>query len=336
MTDNGVTIRREPSTMIRTRAAFTATAVAIATIAFSASAQAGPSRGRHEHDAQSAVVYTLDDSNHGNPEGVAWDGRSFYVGATGDGTIYRGTLGDHTVHTFIPGAAGRASVGLKTFHEKLYVAGGPTGKIFVYDLRHPAVDPITLATGSGGFLNDLVVSGNGDVYVTDSLRATLWHVAADQVKPGGSVEPISLSPEIAYTTGAFNLNGIVATRGGRELLVVNSADGALYRIRLGRARDRTITRVDAPALVGGDGMILDEGQLAVVRGNPASVTLLRLGSQESSARIVDLVTDPTLRGPSTIAAARHRYLVVNADFGSGTRPFTLSGLPRSGLPRDPG
>jgi sugar lactone lactonase YvrE len=157
-------------------------------------------------------VYTLDDSSHGNPEGVAWDGRFFYVGATGDGTIYRGTLGDPTVHTFIPGVAGRASIGLKTSEGKLYVAGGPTGKIFVYDLSHPEADPITLDTGAGGFLNDLVVTGSGDRYVTDSFRPTLWHVAADQVKPAGTVDPISVSPEIPYTAGAFNLNGIVALR----------------------------------------------------------------------------------------------------------------------------
>jgi hypothetical protein len=140
--------------------------------------------------------------------------RRFYVGATGDGTIYRGTLGDHTVHTFIAGVPGsRSAVGLKIFRHKLYVAGGMTGKLFVYDLKHPATDPITLDTGAGGFLNDLVVTGKGNVYVTDSFRPTLWHVAAKQVKPLGVIDPISVSPEIPYTAGAFNLNGIVAFRG---------------------------------------------------------------------------------------------------------------------------
>jgi Cu-Zn family superoxide dismutase len=202
--------------------------------------------------------------------------RRFYVGATGDGTIYRGTLGDHTVHTFIAGVPGsRSAVGLKIFRHKLYVAGGMTGKLFVYDLKHPAADPITLDTGAGGFLNDLVVTGKGNVYVTDSFRPTLWHVAAKQVKPLGVIDPISVSPEIPYTAGAFNLNGIVAFRGGREHL-----------------------------------------------------TFLRLNSGRSRARIVDLVSDPTLRGPSTVAVARQRYLVVNADFSTSTQPFTVSGLSR--------
>jgi hypothetical protein len=39
--------------------------------------------------------------------------------------------------------------------------------------------------------------------------------------------------------------------------VVNTADGALYRIRFARTGHGTITLVDAPALVGGDGMIVD-------------------------------------------------------------------------------
>jgi Cu-Zn family superoxide dismutase len=280
--------------------------------------------------ARTAVVYTLDDSTHGNPEGVAWDHRHFYVGATGDGTIYRGTLGDRTVHTFIPGAAGRVSVGLKVVHGKLYVAGGPTGNIYVYDVRHPHRAPITLATGPGGFLNDLVITARGDVYVTDSFRPILWHVAADQVKPGGSVDGIDVSAEIPYTAGAFNLNGIVKFRGGRELVVVNTADGKLYRIQFHVHRAPSINAVDAPALIGGDGMIVDRGQLVVVRGAPASLTFLDLGDRRTTATIDRVVTDPTLRGPSTVAAAAGRYLVVNADFATSTRPFTVAGLPRTG------
>lgn len=316
--------------MRRMSIALMVTAVAAATLTANAPAQAAPNRGSGHGHAASARVFTLDDSTHGNPEGVAWDGRFFYVGATGDGTIYRGKLGDPTVHTFILGVAGRAAVGLKTFKGKLYVAGGPTGQIFVYNLRHPQAAPITLDTGLGGFLNDLVVTRKGDVYVTDSFRPTLWHVAANQVKPGGSVDAISVSPEIPYTAGAFNLNGIVEFRGGRELVVVNTQDGKLYRIRFHQAGGRSITQVDAPALLGGDGMILDRGKLVVVRGDPASLTFLRLNEGRTRARILDVVTDPTLVGPSTVAAARHRYLVVNADFTTSTQPFTVSGLPRDG------
>jgi hypothetical protein len=68
----------------------------------------------------------------------------------------------------------------------------------------------------------------------------------------------------------------------------------------------------------------------VVRGDPASLTFLRLSHDLSRAQIKNTVTDPTLRGPSTVARAGNRYLVVNADFATSTQPFTVSGLPRQG------
>jgi Cu-Zn family superoxide dismutase len=303
----------------------------LAAASFVASAPAGADSAHHaRHQSSKTTVYTLDDSTHGNPEGVASDGKYFYVGATGDGTIYRGRLGHKTVHTFIPGAPGRVSVGMKESHGYLYVAGGPTGKIFVYNLHHPSRAPLTFDTGAGGFLNDLVVTRYGDVYVTDSFRPMLWKIGADQVKPGGMVTSISVSPEIPFAGGgAFNLNGIVAFKGGRELMVVHTGNGALYRIRFDGHGGRHITRVHAPALVGGDGLLVDKGRLIVVRGDPASLTFLRLERDRSRAKILKVVTDPTLRGPSTVARLHDRYLVVNADFATSTKPFTVSGLRRS-------
>ena len=57
-------------------------------------------------DNRTADVYTLAEPQHGNPEGVAFDKRSgfFFVSATGDGSIYRGRLGDTAtpVPVFIP------------------------------------------------------------------------------------------------------------------------------------------------------------------------------------------------------------------------------------------
>src|SRR6201999_870987 len=99
---------------------------------------------------------------------------------TGNGTIYRGTLGSPIVSPFIPGAPGKSAVGLKVAYGRLYVAGGSTGGITVSSLasKRPIApfDP-----GSGGFLNDLVVTRHGDVYVTDSTRPKLWHVTEAQV-----------------------------------------------------------------------------------------------------------------------------------------------------------
>ena len=284
--------------------------------------------------AKAATVFTLTPSTHGNPEGVAWDPatRSFFVGATGDGTIYRGTTDNPTVGEFITGAAGKSAVGMKVSHGKLYVAGGGTGAITVYDIATKAV-VASFSTGAGGFLNDLVVTGHGDVYVTDSFRSTLWHVTRAQVKAGsGAPETISVAPEITYDTtpNTFNLNGIVARDNAKRLIVVQTNTGKLFRIDVRRNGGRRITQITADPLVGGDGLLLSNGRLVVVRGNPASLTFLKLKRNATRAKVEAVRTDPTLKGPSTVARARNLFLVVNADFATSTQPFTVSGLPRKG------
>ncbi|HJZ60521.1 MAG TPA: hypothetical protein VKD47_00060 [Miltoncostaeaceae bacterium] len=289
----------------------------------------GPGNGK---PAKAPLVFTLQPDPAANPEGVAWDPvtRSFFVGSTGDGAIYQGTIGNPAVGVFIAGAAGKSAVGMKVFHGKLYVAGGSTGTITVYDIATKAV-VATFNTGAGGFLNDLVVTGHGDVYVTDSTRPILWHVTRAQVNAGsGTPEAISVDPEIAYQTG-FNLNGIVALDNSKRLIVVQSNTGKLFRIDVRRNGGRRITQVNANLLPGGDGMLISNGRLVVVQGGPpAQITFLKLRGHATRAKVEFVRTDPTLRGPSTIARARNLFLVVNADFATSQKPFTVVGLSRHG------
>ncbi len=288
-------------------------------------------RDDHRHPGGPATVYTLDPSTHGNPEGVAWDGKSksFFVGTVGDGTIYRGTLGNTTVTPFVAGA-GAAAVGMKVSRGTLFVAGGPSQTVRAYDVSTGALKATFSVPGSG-FLNDLVVTRHGDVYVTDSFVPTLWKITAAQVAAGaGTATGIPVGPEIPYAAGAFNLNGIVDLKGGKQLVVVDSNTGNLFRIDFKKhaAGGRTITRIAGATVPGGDGMIVDRGRLVVVAGSPAALHFLKLRRHNSQAREVAMRTDPTLHGPSTIARAGHTYLVVNADFATSTTPFTVSGLPR--------
>jgi sugar lactone lactonase YvrE len=311
---------------LRTRtaalASFAALALTAAVPLSVAKAAAGQEiQGAHKPGA--AKVFTLDPSTSGNnPEGVAWDGRSqtLFVGTVGTGTIYRASLRDKTLRPFItpdPAAPADSAVGMKVSGGKLFVAGGTTGSIYVYQIRSGAL-LARFETGPGGFLNDLVVTSTGDVYVTDSVRPMLWHLSPAMVTARSGVpESIDVAPEIAYTANQFNLNGIVARRGGRELVVVNTISKSLFRIDIDPANTaaRTITKIDAPDLAG-DGLLIDRGQLLVVTGDPAAVTVLNLSGRDSRARVDTVLTDPSLRGPSTIARARDRYLVVNADFAN--------------------
>jgi Cu-Zn family superoxide dismutase len=289
----------------------------------------GHGKGK-DHDKQAAAkVFTLTPSTHGNPEGVAaGSGRTFFVGTVGDGTIYSGTADSPNVTEFIVGGAGKSATGMKVSRGLLYVAGAATGKITVYNIGTKQ-QVAQFDTGASGFLNDLIVARNGDVFVTDSFRPVLWHVTAAQVQAGsGTPEQISVAPEITYTTG-FNLNGIVAREGGKRLIVVQSNTGKLFRIDLGStAASRRITQIDAPAVPGGDGLLIDRGRLLVVQGSPAQISVLKLRGGASRARLDATITDPTLKGPSTVARVGKLLLVVNADFATSTQPFTLSGLPR--------
>ena len=276
----------------------------------------------------STVEYVLTE-NHGNPEGVAWDPgtQSFFTGTVADGTIYRGTLGDTSVDVWIPGA-GTPAVGMKVDHGYLFVAGGPSGRITVYNIETRAIVR-TFETGAGGFLNDLVVTQAG-IFVTDSFRPVIWHISwAQMAAGGGTPEAISVSPEIPFT-GGFALNGIVAFNGGRELIVVHSTLGTLYRIDL-TADGRTITQLDAPE-VHGDGLLVDQGMLIVVIGDAGNgqLAFLALSGDHSSATSLGTLTDPTFQRPSTLARAHNTWLIVNADFTTSTPPFTVSGIPRNG------
>ena len=214
---------------------------------------------------------------------------------------------------------------------KLYVAGGGTGLIKVYDLKTKAL-LATFDTGLGGFLNDLVVTAEGDVFVTDSFRPMLWHVTAAQVAAGtGAPQGLDVSASITFTAGAFNLNGIVA-KDRHTLIIVQSNTGQLWRVKLNQtndaiARSREIKGVSLP---GGDGMILDRGQLVVVQGDPAAAALRQAPPRRAARRGM-----PVRRRAPRCTARRPSprdgkfYLVVNADFANAASPpFTVSALAR--------
>jgi hypothetical protein len=186
----------------------------------------------------------------------------------------------------------------------------------VYDLR--TRDQVAqFQTGPGGFLNDLVVTSHGDVFVTDSFRPTLWHVTAAQVRAGGGTpQALDVSSGIDFVAGEFNLNGIVA-KSSHKLVVVQSVNGKLFRIDLNRRRDaiRRIDLIEGATVQGGDGMILDRGRLVVVQGGDSPrIVFVKLRRDARRADVRATRTSALLEGPSTITRAEKLYLVVNANF----------------------
>jgi sugar lactone lactonase YvrE len=276
------------------------------------------------------------------PEGIAAENKrgTFYVSSVFDGSIYRGNVRKEKVKLFLPGGQeGRTqAVGLALDDERrLYVAGGQTGKVFVYDTCGGELVRAFSAQDSG-FLNDVTVKPrSGDAYITDSLVPVIWRVPAKEVKDAsaeGQLDPwldLTGTP-IEYTEG-FNLNGIVATANGRYLLTVQSNTGNLYRID---TRTKQVTKVDLgnETLTNGDGLVLKGHALYVVRNRDELIAKVLLRNLFTSGRVKESASAPSLDFPTTAALARGRLLVVNSQFDEGGPaggtdpeiPFTVSSI----------
>ena len=310
-------------------------------------------------NALATTIFTMPAAD-GPPEGVAFDKRSgrFFVSRTGTGAIFAGTLGAPALTPFIAGGAASpnpVATGLKVRRGLLYVAGASTGQIRVYDLANPAAAPKVFDTG-GGFINDLDLDRHGNVFATDSTKSTIFEVTAAQVAAGtGTPQAFDLSGSIASDPAAFNLNGIVVRRGGRELIAVQSNVGKLWQITFrdrsrgdhGRRAQATTTtpRVQEIQIQGGDGnvnggdgLLVDRGRLLVVRGSTphhanGAVQAFKLSRHDTRARFESETSDPSLTGPSTIAQARNRLLIVNPNFAGAANAtqFTVTGLARNAI-----
>ncbi len=287
-------------------------------------------------DSPATRVYTLLPGD-GNPEGVAFDQRTgfFYVSHAFTGAVYRGTLDDAIVHPFLPsGQDGRTgATGMKVDKDgRLYIAGAFSGAIFVYDTATGALLG-RFDTGPGGFLNDLALTKNGDLYVTDSFRPVLWRVRAESIESGaGPVEAIPVAPEIAYVPGDFNLNGLVTTENGKALISIQSSNGRLWRIEpTDNPLVRTITEIPVKggSLVNGDGLVINGSNLIVIQNAQELVTEVKLSEAGTVGDIVETTTDPTFKTPTTAAIAHDRLLVVNSEFfETDGPPYTVSSIKR--------
>jgi sugar lactone lactonase YvrE len=128
--------------------------------------------------------------------------------------------------------SGRAAIGVDVDSGRLFVAGGPTGKAFVYDARTGgSLAALQLATGRDTFVNDVVVTRRA-AWFTDSSNDVRYRVplAADG-RPGAqtTVRAVKLRGDFRLE-GGFNANGIDATSAGTLLVIVQSNTGRLFTV----------------------------------------------------------------------------------------------------------
>jgi len=260
------------------------------------------------------------------PEGIAvGEGTTFFVGSIPTGAVYRGDLLSGQGEVLVPAQVGRNSIGLKYDARSglLFVAGGPTGKAFVYDGESGANVAEILLSTLPSFINDVVITRQA-VYFTNSFQPTLYRVplADDGQLPTQPVsEAIPLGGEYQFLPGAFNANGIDALPNGKALFIVNSAEGALYKVDPDTGLS---TRIDLGTGIvpNGDGILLQGKTLYVVQNALNQIAEVKLAPDFESGEFVGLITSPLFRVPTTIAGFGDALYAVNARFGTPPTPDT--------------
>ena len=254
------------------------------------------------------------------PEGIAIAGEQAYVGSIPTGSIWRGSLRTGRGSVVVR-RAGRAAIGVAVDRGRIFVAGGPTGRAFVYDARTGA-DVATRRLAAGGtFVNDVAVTRQA-AWFTDSSNPVLYRLPlrADG-RPATRAAVRSVRLRGAYRPeGGFNLNGIDATADGRTLVVVQSNTGKLFTVTTGGVT-REIS-VGGASFPNGDGILLVGRTLYVVQNRLNRIVVVALSQNFRSGRLVRGITNPGLDVPTTIDDLDRRLYAVNARFGTAATPST--------------
>jgi hypothetical protein len=260
------------------------------------------------------------------PEGIEIKGNRFWVGSIPTGAIYLGDLRTGEGDVIAPGAPAttpptRAAIGLELSKGgRLVVAGGGTGKAFVYDAKTgDLLQEITLTTVTPTFINDVVVT-NDAAYFTDSRNPVLLKVPIGPGGELGAVETITLTGvDYVHMPGVNNLNGIDATRNGKTLVAVQSSTGKLFTIDPNTGGINEIALQDtagtATSVPNGDGLLLKGQTLFVVQNQLDRVAMIELSKDLTSGTVLTRIQDPDFVVPTTMDDHGKRFYAVNAKFG---------------------
>ena len=274
--------------------------------------------------AEKSFPYKIVHSTGFQPEGFTiGKGTTAYSGAL-NGTIYKLDLrtgeGEILVDGEVqqdppnPDVVNILGMRVDSRTNYLFVAGGLTGKAFVYDADSGSlIAEYQLANENESMINDLTITDDA-VYLTDSSNNYFYRLPLD---PKGG---LPLDPDAATAiplTGDFELgdvteccaaNGIVATANGKTLIIGHSNAALLYRVDpiTGEADKISADVVEFP-----DGLVLVNRVLYII--SPTNqVQVMQLDKSLLTGETVDVITDPALDGPSSGANLDSSFYVVNS------------------------
>jgi sugar lactone lactonase YvrE len=254
------------------------------------------------------------------PEGIAIGSKPYaYMGSRANGAVYRTDLRTGEGQVIYEGETGTVTTGLKVDHDGLlYMAGAGGGTARIVDSRTGKLATTYQLTATTHFINDVVLLGNR-AWFTDSRDSVLYGVPRGG---RGKVRTLSLSGDWVQTPNATNANGIVATPNGRDLIVVNSSSGKLYRVALETGEATEIVLSGAADVVNGDGLVRVGHTLYVVQNRRNIVSVFDLDAKVTTATLSGTITDPRFDVPTTAARFGDRLYLVNARFTSPQTPAT--------------
>ena len=309
------------------------------TMLHAAPLQAGDGPPAQPDTARGTVIYTFPAGDAVYPEGIGYHAGNgdFFVGSTNGGAVYRGNAwrGNRQIELFLPaGRDGRTDVrGIKVNPQgQLFLAGGPTGTMWMYD----AVTGRLLSSFrngiQGSFINDVAIAPDGAAYFTDSFVPLLYRIKADAQGVYRFEFWRDLRDTVIQYGSGFNLGGIVVTPDNKYLIVVQGNTGKLFRIAIDTREVSEITLAGGDRMTNGDGLLLDGQTLHVVRNSLNLIVQLRLAPDYASAQQIGSFTDPSFQFTTTIAQAGDRLLVVNSQFNrrmanNPELPFSVSSVP---------
>lgn len=263
------------------------------------------------------------------PEGIAIGrGTDFFVGSIVTGAIYAGDLRTGQGEILVFPQEGGQAIGLWVDPRTnfLFVAGGFAGTAYVYDAATGAelavyqlADPMAVPPP---LINDVVVTREA-AYFTDSFRDFMYRVP---LGPGGSLPDQAAVQELPLG-GDFvlvpqmpgelivNANGIDATPNGKMLLIVSSVLGKLYRVdpNTGNATEVDLGLGSEP-LPSADGIVLRGRMLYVVQNFINQIAVVQLDPGLASGTVVEYITSPNFRIPTTASDFGNALYAVNARF----------------------
>jgi sugar lactone lactonase YvrE len=267
------------------------------------------------------------------PEGIINDGNTLYIANFDHGAVFKADARTGKGQILVEARDGRMGLGIKLDErtDYLFVAGGSTGHAYVYDAHNgaPLADYVLAASGPT-FINDLLIVGD-TVYFTDSFRPSFFTLSlgrGGRLPPQSAVREIPLAGDYEFIAGAFNANGIERTPDCKALIIINSANGKLYRLDPRSGRTAAID-LGGVLLKTGDGLVLDGNTLFVVQ-NTNNVAVVELNRRKNQGKVVDNITNPNFDTLATATLVHDALYITNARFQvqpADGAPFSVVRVP---------